>query len=96
MIYTISKLAKRLGIAPTSVRNWIKCGYIEQPPLEPVTEARGYSDKAADRIEHWYLQRLLDGKTRGVGAEARRAAAVVRIKELAETEAETSEADSVE
>ena len=69
--YTIPKLAERLGITPASVRDWIKRGRIEEPPELPVTGERGYSVKAADRIESWYLMQLAQGKTRGPGTATR-------------------------
>ena len=68
---TIPKLAERLGVTPPSVRDWIKRGRIEEPPKLPVTGERGYSVKAADRIESWYLMRLAQGKTRGPGTATR-------------------------
>ena len=68
---TIPKLAERLGITPASVRDWIKRGRIEEPPQRPVTGERGYSVKAAERIESWYLMQLAQGKTRGPGTATR-------------------------
>ncbi len=85
---TVPKLAERLGLSPSSVLDWIKRGHIGEPSVMPDTGKRGYSLEAADRIEAWYRQRVLDHKTRGPGALARRAAA------LAITEADSGEADS--
>ena len=34
--YTIPKLAERLGVTAASLRDWIKHGYIEEPPRLPV------------------------------------------------------------
>jgi len=82
--YTVPKLAERLGIASSSVLDWIKRGHIEEPPILPVTRVRGYSLEAADRIAAWYLQRVLDRKTRGPGAKARR----MRFRLLSDTQVE--------
>jgi len=70
--FTIPRLARRLGVTPASVREWIGRGQIEEPPVLPVTGERAYSAKAADRIEHWYVERASSGKTRGPKSTERR------------------------
>ena len=69
---TIPKLARRLGVTPASVRNWIALGYIQAPSALPVTGERVYPADTADRIERWYMERAASGGTRGPGASARR------------------------
>ena len=71
-IYTIPKLADRLGVTPASVRNWIMSGLIDAPPQLPVTGERAYSSDAAAQIERWYMRRAANGGTRGPGATERR------------------------
>jgi hypothetical protein len=80
--WTIPRLAKRLGVTPTSVRDWIARGLIEEPSTLPVTGERAYAAAAAERIERWYLRRAAAGKTRGPGSRDRRERA---RKQLAET-----------
>ena len=77
--FTIPKLARRLGVTAASVREWIERGHIEEPPVLPVTGERAYSAKAADRIEDWYVERALSGKTRGPKATERRERARVLV-----------------
>ncbi len=84
--YSIPRLAKRLGITPASIRDWIKRGHVEPPPLLPATGERAYPEEMAERIERWYLQRLLDRKTRGPGARARRQRALSTVGRSAEAE----------
>jgi hypothetical protein len=70
--FTIPKLARRLGVTPASVREWIERGLIEEPHTLPVTGERAYPSKAADSIERWYMERAADGLTRGPHAAERR------------------------
>ena len=70
--FTIPRLARRLGVTPASVREWIARGQIEEPPVLPVTGERAYPAEAADRIERWYVTRAASGGTRGPGASLRR------------------------
>jgi transposase-like protein len=73
--FTIPKLARRLGVTPASVREWIRRGLIEEPPALPVTGECAYPAEAAYRIEKWYLERASSGKTRGPKSAERRARA---------------------
>jgi hypothetical protein len=77
--YTIPKLAQRLGVTPASVRQWISQGLIEAPPTLPVTGERAFGAAAAERIEHWYVERAAHGGTRGPGASRRRSWAQERL-----------------
>lgn len=70
--FTIPRLAQRLGITPSSIRDWIQNGYVEAPPELPVTRERAYPAEAARRIEAWYADRAANGGTRGPGAKERR------------------------
>lgn len=71
-LYSIPRLARRLGITPASVRDWIKRGYVDPPPKLPATGEAAYSVEEVERIERWYFERAADGGTRGPGAAARR------------------------
>lgn len=77
--YTVPRLAKRLGVTPASVREWITRGYVEGPPTLPVTGERAYPAEAAGRIERWYIERASHGATRGPGASQRRELARARL-----------------
>ena len=71
-LYSIPRLARRLGITPASVRDWIKRGHVEAPGKVPVTGEAAYSAEEVERIECWYFERAADGGTRGPGAGDRR------------------------
>lgn len=75
-LYTIPQLAKRLGITPVSVRDFLRNGHVKEPQEHPVTGERFYTAEDADVIEQWYMDRCANGGTRGPGANARRARAI--------------------
>lgn len=89
--FTIPKLADRLGVTPTTIRDWIAQGLLDAPPELPLHWYRAYPADKADQIERWYMRRAAAGYTRGPGARRRRAWARQRFEELA---AETASAPS--
>ena len=70
--FTIPRLSRRLGVTPASIRDWIRRGLVEAPPVLPVTGERAYPAEAAAAIERWHMKRCASGGTRGPGAAARR------------------------
>ena len=70
--YTVPKLARRIGVTPAAIRQWIAKGDIEPPQRIPATGERVYRADAAARIERWYMWRAAAGGTRGPGAARRR------------------------
>lgn len=80
-VYTIPRLAERLGVSDQSVRNWIRSGQIEPPQEIPATGERVYPAEAAARIERDYMIRAASGGTRGPGASERRQRAQAWLEE---------------
>jgi len=70
--YTIPKFAARIGVTPSSVRAWIRKGWVEPPTDHPVTGEALYTTAQADAIECWYMKKAAAGDTRGPGADERR------------------------
>jgi hypothetical protein len=70
--YTIAALARRLGVARSSVRYWIAQRLIADPGPR-------FSSHTAARIERWFIVRCINGRTRGQKAGARRASARARL-----------------
>lgn len=72
VVYTIPRLAERLGVTAQAIRVWIAEGRIEPPKPIPVTGEGVYSSKAAERIEREFMVRAAGRGTRGPGAARRR------------------------
>ncbi len=70
--YTITDLARRLGVARSSVRYWISRRLIRDPGPR-------FSPHSVAQIERWFLIRCINRRTRGHKATARRASARARL-----------------
>ena len=75
--YTIPRLARRIGVTPAAIRQWIAKEYIEPPEQIPATGERVYRADAVASVERWYMRRAAAGETRGPDASRRREVARV-------------------
>lgn len=70
--FSIPALARRLGVTAPAVRQWIAMNMVESPSVIPVTGEKAYTEEAVAAVEWWYMNRVVEHGTRGLGASDRR------------------------
>ena len=52
-VYTVSEVAKRLGISPSTIKNWERTGYIPRARRVKLNRVRVYTESQIQTIEEY-------------------------------------------
>ena len=52
-VYTIGEVAKRLGISPSTIKNWEEAGYIPKARRNTLRKVRIYREPQIQQIEEY-------------------------------------------